>query len=200
MAASRKDHLLHTALKLFNQYGFHATGIDRVQAESGVSKTTMYKYFKTKDDLIRAVLELRHEQFGKWFTGRVIKISRERYPGNRYGKLMAMFDAVDEWIHSETFFGCNFINASAEFSDLQHPIHRYAADHKLELSEYIQSCVPEMSAEDHDELAKEILLLLDGAIVCAHTTGIKDSAERAKRMMLMLLNNFQESAPESASA
>lgn len=189
MAGSRKEHLLQTALKLFNEHGFHATGIDRVQAESGVSKTTMYKYFKTKDDLIRAVLEMRHEQFGKWFTSRVIKISRERYPEHAYGKLMAMFDAVSEWIHSDTFFGCNFINASAEFSDLKHPIHSYAAQHKLEWSQYIRSCIPGLSEPDADEVAKEILLLLDGAIVSAHTTGLKDSAERAQRMMLLILQN-----------
>lgn len=189
MAGSRKEHLLQTALKLFNEYGFHATGIDRVQAESGVSKTTMYKYFKTKDDLIKAVLEMRHEQFGKWFTSRVITISRERYPEQDYGKLMAMFDAIDEWIHTDTFYGCNFINASAEFSDLRHPIHRYAAKHKLEWSDYIRSCIPSLSQPESDELAKEILLLLDGAIVSAHTSGLKDSAERAKRMMLLILES-----------
>ncbi len=189
MAGSRKEHLLETALKLFNQHGFHATGIDRVQAESGVSKTTMYKYFRNKDELIRAVLEMRHEQFGKWFTSRVIKISRESYPDHPYGKLMSMFDAVSEWIHSDTFFGCNFINASAEFSDFQHPIHVYAAQHKLEWSEYIRGCVSGVSEAEADEMAKEILLLLDGAIVSAHTTGLKDSAERAQRMMLLILQN-----------
>jgi AcrR family transcriptional regulator len=189
MASSRKDHLLKTALKLFNEHGFHATGIDKVQVESGVSKTTMYKYFKSKDELIRAVLEMRHEQFGKWFTARVINISRECYADHPYGKLMAMFDAVNEWIHSDTFFGCNFINASAEFSDLKHPIHVYASQHKLELSDYIRSCIPTLTEADSDELAKEILLLLDGAIVSAHTTGLKDSAERAQRMMLLILQN-----------
>jgi len=189
MPQSRKDHLLQTALKLFNVHGFHATGIDRVQAESGVSKTTMYKYFKSKDELIKAVLEMRHEQFGSWFTERVINISEERYPDHEYGKLMAMFDAVDEWIHSDTFFGCNFINASAEFSAIEHPIRVYSAQHKLDLAKYIQTCIAGLSESDSDELAKEILLLLDGAIVSAHTTGLKDSAERAKHMMLLLLKN-----------
>ena len=192
MAAPRKEHLLNTALRLFNQYGFHATGIDKVQAESGVSKTTMYKYFKTKDDLIKAVLEKRHEQFGNWFSERVQSISNELYSGHPYGQLMAMFDAVDEWIHSDTFYGCNFINASAEFSDLQHPIHLYASQHKLELSNYIRSCLPDMALEDTDEIAKDILLLLDGAIVCAHTTGLKDSAKRGKDMMLRLLANYSK--------
>lgn len=191
MASSRKEHLLQTALRLFNEHGFHATGIDRVQAESGVSKTTMYKYFKTKDELIHAVLELRHEQFGKWFSGRMLEIARDRYPDLPHGKLLGMFDALNEWIHSDSFFGCNFINASAEFSDVEHPIHRYAAQHKLELAEYARSFIPGVDEEKSIELAKEILLLLDGAIVCAHTTGMMDSAERAKRMMLLVLKSYQ---------
>lgn len=189
MESPRKDHLLKTALRLFNQYGFHATGIDRVQAESGVSKTTMYKYFKTKDDLIKAVLEVRHEQFGQWFTERVNSISDVSYSDHPYGKIMAMFDAIDEWIHSDNFFGCNFINASAEFSDLDHPIHHYASKHKLELSGYIRSCIPDMTSSISDDIAKDILLLIDGAIVCAHTTGLKDSAIRAKQMILCILES-----------
>lgn len=189
MAASRKTHLLETALTLFNQRGFHATGIDLVQAESGVSKTTMYKYFKTKDDLIKAVLELRHEQFNTWFHTRTLELAQLNYAGHPYGRLMAMFDTLDEWIHSDTFFGCNFINASAEFSDITHPIHAYAAEHKQELAEYICTYVPGVKGEGCSELAQEILLLIDGAIVCAHTSGIKDSAIRARKMMCLLVEN-----------
>lgn len=192
MAASRRDHLLQTALGLFNEHGFHATGIDKVQAVSGVSKTTMYKYFKTKDDLIKAVLELRHEQFNEWFDKRTNEIAEECYPEIPHGKLMAAFDTLNEWIRSDTFYGCNFINATAEFSNIEHPIHRLSADHKLELAEYIKGFIPDLSDEKCEELSKEILLLIDGAIVCAHTTGMSDAAERAKKMMLFLLNAYQQ--------
>jgi len=190
MAVPRREHLLKTALSLFNQHGFHATGIDKVQAVSGVSKTTMYKYFKSKEALIQAVLEMRHEQFGQWFELRVEEIAKETYSARQYAKLLAAFDALTEWFHSDTFFGCNFINASSEYSDINHPIHRYSSEHKLQLSQFIKNLLTDVPEADKQELSLEILVLIDGAIVCAHTTGLKDSAERAKRMMVRLLNSY----------
>ncbi|MEE8533082.1 MAG: helix-turn-helix domain-containing protein, partial [Alphaproteobacteria bacterium] len=61
MASSRRDHLVDTALALFCRDGFHATGIDRILAESGVAKMTLYKHFKSKDELILAALRRRDE-------------------------------------------------------------------------------------------------------------------------------------------
>ena len=191
MVAPRRDHLLRTALSLFNQYGFHATGIDKVQAVSGVSKTTMYKYFKSKDELIKAVLEMRHEQFGLWLDQRVTAIADKQYAQQQDAKLLALFDTLSEWFHSDTFFGCNFINASAEFSDFEHPIHQYAGEHKLALSKFVQGLLQGVPESVREELALDILLLIDGAIVCAHTSGLKDSAERAKRMMGLLIQHHR---------
>ncbi len=50
MASSKRDLLVETALDLFCSDGFHATGIDKILAESGVAKMTMYKHFKSKDE------------------------------------------------------------------------------------------------------------------------------------------------------
>lgn len=191
MAAPRREHLLKTALQLFNRNGFHATGIDTVQAASGVSKTTMYKYFKSKDELIHAVLELRHQQFGEWFETRSQALHEACYSAEPHGALYAMFDTLGEWFNSETFFGCNFINASAEYSDREHPIHEYSAQHKLELAGFVKQHLETFDDKVREELSKEILLLMDGAIVCAHTSGLKDSAERAKRMLTMLLESYK---------
>jgi len=190
MATPRKEHLIKTALKLFNQNGFHATGIDRVQAESGVSKTTMYKYFKSKDDLIRAVLEYRHDQFGEWFASRSREIADEKYRSQAHGVLLGMFDTLGEWFQSDQFFGCNFINACAEFSDSNHPIHEYSTWHKLGLKDSVAAQLEAFPENKRDEIAKELLLLIEGAIVCAHTSGLKDSHERAKKMMCLMLDAY----------
>ena len=63
MASPRRDHLVDTALKLFCERGFHATGIDTILAESGVAKMTLYNHFRSKDELIIAALQKRDEQF-----------------------------------------------------------------------------------------------------------------------------------------
>ena len=59
MSISRRDHLVDTAVKLFSKHGFRATGIDRVLAESGVAKKTLYNHFRSKDELIIATLQKR---------------------------------------------------------------------------------------------------------------------------------------------
>lgn len=68
MASDRREHLIETALQLFYQHGYHATGIDTILAASGVAKRTLYKHFASKDALILAVLRRRDAQFRTWFT------------------------------------------------------------------------------------------------------------------------------------
>ncbi len=190
MIESKRDLLVNTALRLFNEYGFHATGIDRVQAESGVSKTTMYKYFPSKEDLIQAALARRHEQFNAWIETRTAAL-RAQYAGRSDGALLAMFDALDEWVQSERFFGCNFINATAEYSDPAHPVHVFCQQHKQSVQQYAERQIPpEFSAPERKELAKEICLLIDGAIVSAQAAGQKDAAQRAKNMLQRLLASY----------
>ena len=62
-----RDRLLHTAHALFYRDGIRATGIDRVIAESGVTKVTFYRHFPSKNDLICAYLEYRHTGWMAWF-------------------------------------------------------------------------------------------------------------------------------------
>ena len=61
MASSKRDQLINTAQELFYREGYHATGIDRILAESGVAKMTLYKHFRSKDELIQAVLQSREQ-------------------------------------------------------------------------------------------------------------------------------------------
>ncbi|NER60509.1 helix-turn-helix transcriptional regulator [Pseudomonas sp. MAFF212428] len=60
---TKRDEILITALKLFSHHGYAGVGIDRIIAESGVAKMTLYKQFGTKEGLIEATLQLRDELF-----------------------------------------------------------------------------------------------------------------------------------------
>ena len=174
----RKQHLIDTALVLFNQYGYHATGIDLILAQSKVSKATLYKHFRSKEELILAALQQRHEQV---LIAIKAKISNANQAG--YSGVLAVFDALHEWFNSDTFYGCNFISASGEYSDKLDPIHVFSAQHKEAIVELIQS---QLVAEDKHK-ADQISLLVEGAIVMAHTRGIKQSALIAKDMALYFL-------------
>ena len=63
MRPTKRDELISKALGAFYRTGFQATGMDRLAVETGVSKTSMYKHFRTKEELILAALRLRDEQF-----------------------------------------------------------------------------------------------------------------------------------------
>ncbi len=176
MASSRRDHLVDTALELFGRDGFHATGIDRILAESGVAKMTLYKHFKSKDELILAALRLRDERWRNWFM-RAVE-GRAKEPRAR---LLAVFDALGEWFADKDFTGCMFINASAEFADHGNPIHGAAAENKRLVMGYLRDVAAAAGAGDPEALAYELALLAEGAIVLAHVAGQTDAAGRARK-------------------
>ncbi|SDF89549.1 MULTISPECIES: TetR/AcrR family transcriptional regulator [Thalassobaculum] len=179
---SRRDELVDTALRLFYAQGFHATGIDKVLAEAGVAKMTLYKHFRSKDELILAALHRRDEQFRNWLMGEM-----ERASADPRERLLAMFDALEEWFEGRAFkgmgfSGCVFINAAGEFADADHPAHRSSCEHKRLIVDYLAKLCADAGARDPHALAEQLALLKEGAIVTAQVRGIPDAAKTAKAM------------------
>ncbi len=177
----RRQHLVDTACRLFNQFGYHATGIDRILEESGVSKATLYKHFRSKEELILAVLRQRHEQLLAQISERI------GAAGNTENPVLVIFDALDEWFHSVGFYGCNFIKASGEYALAGEEIHDYAAWHKGSIQKIIESALSAPNKKHRKELAAQLALLADGAIVRAQVTGDKKAARMAKAIAASLL-------------
>lgn len=184
MSASRRDVLIETALKLFNRDGYHATGIDRILAESGVAKMTLYKHFKSKDALILAALRHRDQAFRDHLARRVKAMAT-----SPAAQLPAVFDALDEWFHEQTFHGCMFSNAAAEFAATQDPIHVAASEHKHLMLKYLRELAVKAGAARPRELAAGLMLLMEGAIVMAHVAGERAAAKQARQTALLLLKN-----------
>ena len=184
MAQSRRGHLVDTALQLFNRDGYHATGLDRILAEAGVAKMTLYKHFKSKDDLILAVLRRREQLFLERLTGRI-----EALATTPKAQLLGLFDALDEWFGEKDFSGCMFINAAGEFGPPEDPVHLVAREHKHALLKYLRELAAAAGASKPRELAAGLMLLAEGAIVMAHVAGERDAAKLAKRTARVLLEN-----------
>lgn len=182
-ALSKREQIVTEALKLFYQNGFNATGVDRVIAEAGVSKKTLYNHFRSKDELILATLRKRDELFRNHLMRET-----ERLASTPKAQLLAIFDVVEAWFHEKNFSGCMFINASAEFADANNPCHILCAEHKRLVCEYIRGLAAKAGVEDPKELSEQLNLLIEGAIVEAHVRGNKDSASRAKKMGEVLVN------------
>lgn len=175
MSASKRDELVQKALYAFYSGGFHAIGMDRLAKETGVSKTAIYKHFRTKEELILATLRLRDEQFRNWLMRRV-----EALASKPKDQLLAIFDALGEWFEEPAFKSCMFIKASSEYQDRAHPIHATAAEHKRLLAADFTERARKAGAKDPAGLARELLVVKEGAIVLAHLHDSKQVARDAR--------------------
>ena len=185
VASERRDHLVETALRLFYEKGFHATGIDTILAEAGVAKMTLYRYFKTKDDLIVAVLELRDRRWMEWFREELRM--RGKTPRK---KLSALFDILGDWFRREEFRGCLFINAASEYAGLDPRVSELTSRHKKLVRDEIQKLLKEAGAKEKEAraLADRLGLLVEGAIVMALMDGSAEWAKTAKEAAETLID------------
>lgn len=176
MPSSKRDQLIDTALDLFSREGFQGTGIDRILAESGVAKMTLYNHFKSKDELILAVLRRRDETFRNWYMREV-----ERRASAPRDQLLATFDVLETWFNDGHYGGCLFINATAEFGDRTESIRGSCAEHKKLVLDYLTELSSKAGATDAEELAFSLNLLAEGAIVTAQVFGMPEAARRARK-------------------
>jgi len=190
MATSRRDHLVDTALQLFREHGFRATGIDTVLAESGVAKKTLYNHFKSKDELIVAALQERDAQFLGDMSEAIARLAPGQKGDIRISRVLAYFDAIEEWINSDNFYGCTFINASAEYPRAEDPVHIACAEHKQTVIAFIADLLEGFPATDSAALARQLALLGEGAIVLAHTAGDKSGVRIAKDAASRILKSY----------
>ena len=183
MRPSKRDELIQKAFVTFYKHGFHATGMDLLAAETGISKTSMYNHFRTKEDLILAVLRYRDESFRNWMVRRV-----EALATTPKEQLIATFDVLGEWFAQPEFRSCMFIKASGEYPDADDPIHAQSAEHKRLLFAYVQNLAKKAGASDPDELARQLMLLKEGAIVTAHLGHSEDPVRDAKNVARKLVD------------
>src|SRR6266404_8486915 len=171
---SARGRLLSAATHLFCKNGINATGIDAIIDEAGTAKTTLYKLFGSKTNLVHAVLESEGRQWREWFIGAI-----EAGGGDAQTKLTRIFPALKIWFGEERFYGCPFINAVGEHDKDAKQFRAIAMRHKKVVLAHIEKLAGEMGAVEPQVLAHQLALLIDGAIVAAMVSrdpGVADTA------------------------
>jgi AcrR family transcriptional regulator len=171
---SARGRLLNAATHLFCKNGINATGIDAIIDEAGTAKTTLYKLFGSKTNLVHAVLESEGRQWREWFIGAI-----EAGGGDPQTKLARIFPALKRWFGEERFYGCPFINAVGEHDKDAKQFRAIAMRHKKVVLAHIEKLAGEMGAVEPESLAHQLALLIDGAIVAAMVSrdpGVADTA------------------------
>lgn len=157
-----RTRVLECAYRLFYRHGLRATGIDRIIAESGVAKASLYRYFPTKQALVDAYLDLRHLRWMGWLESRLSTAPDALH------WLEGLPDALDDWFRAPGFRGCAFINGHAEAG---YDAPAMTVTHKRELADRIERACREAGLAQPEDRAADLLLAVEGAIVRAQMEG-----------------------------
>ena len=187
--AEKVEHLLDVATELFCRQGYHATGIDQIIAESKIAKTTLYRHFKSKDELIVAVLRRIDERYRLAMRN---KVDAEETDSKK--KLLATFDYLEQWFNSKEFFGCPFMSAAAEFHKTGHPVFQEALMHKRLVTAYFEELARAAKLHNPTKLAEEVNLLHEGATAISHITREARIAMTAKAAAARLIDCHDEAS------
>lgn len=172
-AAGARERILRAAYDLFTHHGVQAVGIERVITEAGISKATLYRHFKSKDDLVLAVLDLRQEL---WTEGWLVPETRRR-AATPAEQLLAVFDAFDDWFRGGDYEGCFFVNTLLESH--RDPIMAVSVAKLQNVRAYLETLAHAAGSPEPEVLASDWQLLMIGAIVAA-VRGQPDAAARAR--------------------
>lgn len=157
---SARDRLLAAADELFYAEGVHTVGIDRVIEKAGVAKASLYSAFGSKDELVKAYLQNRHERRrARMLAG------LERFDDPR-DRLLGVFEVLAEALGQPNFRGCAFYNASAE-SPTGGPVEEVSDIYRAWVRGLFHELARDAGAKDPAALADQFVLLYDGAMVGA---------------------------------
>lgn len=148
------DHIAVVAAGLFYREGIHLVGVDRIAEKAGITKRTLYRYFRSKDDLIAAALR---------------RSTLIRFPndGTAAERIVGAFEALVRSVRHEAFRGCPFINAAAELSDPRHPGREIVTRVTTRRRTWFAERAAEAGIEEAAALAEQLDVLFDGALANA---------------------------------
>lgn len=181
---STRDRLIESATNLYYECGIHAVGLDRILNDVGVTKTTFYNHFESRDELAVEVIRRRD----KWERETWFREIEERADGDPNEMLMILFDVLDEWFNGDDYAGCLFINAAFEFPNPHDPVHQAATAHKQAYREEIRRVAKRAGVSDPEQLADYWMVLMEGALTLRQTVQDHNAAKTAKRVAQTLLD------------
>lgn len=180
-----RTRLLDAAAELFYAHGVTATGIDTITQSAGVARKSLYNNFASKDALVLAYIEQRHDEW--------LELHRVRAADAHTAKdeVLAVFDAyIDHanaaYVHG--FRGCGLLNAAAELPTAS-PGRAAVRDHKEQVEAILAAALAKRDADDADVLAEQLSFLLEGAVARAGLEGSDHRLARARAIAASLLEN-----------
>ena len=179
-----REKILATAEELIYQNGIHATGMELLVKTSGVARKSIYHHFTNKDEVAAAALNARDVRWMAWFRRECDKAETPRE------RILNIFTVLKSWFESEGYRGCAFINTAGEVGDADNPVRQIARLHKQKLLDYLVELTGQLNADQPLPLARQLLILIEGAITMSRVMGDYRAADEAKDIAQLLLNQI----------
>jgi len=183
-----REKILANAEQLIYQNGIHAMGMDLLVKTSGVARKSIYRHFANKEDVASAALNERDERWMQWFR---TESDKGETPQER---ILNMFTVLKGWFESEGFRGCAFINTAGEVGDPDDPVRQIAKIHKQKLLDYTLELSEQLNIEHPVVLARQLLILVEGAITMAYVMSDQNAADDARDVAKVLLERVSAGA------
>jgi AcrR family transcriptional regulator len=183
--ADARGRILAAAYDLFSRRGIRDVGIDELVARADVAKATLYHHFRTKDELVLAFLAEREQL---WTLGFVATEANARGT-TAEERLLAIFDAFDDWFRRDDFEACSFINVMLELG-ARHPAGEASIVYLENIRAIVRGLAEEAGLHDADSFARSWHILMKGSIVSA-AEGDVDAARRAQAMARGLIEQHR---------
>lgn len=191
---SARERILDAARDGFYARGIDATSIDDVAARADVSKMTVYQHFATKQALAVAYLHRFEEAWDAWVAHGAPRRTRDAR-----AQILRIFDRVGAFIHREGYCGCAFINAALEDRHASGPIAAAALDQRQRTMASLVALARESSAKNPAQVADQLMLLIDGALVGSAMGRPGNHAAAAKRAAATILDGACATSPRTSS-
>jgi AcrR family transcriptional regulator len=178
-----RERLLAAADDLFYRRGIRNVGIDEIIAAAGVAKASLYHHFASKDELITEYVQRRGDEWWSWFRRTV-----DAQASTAAERLMTVFDVLRNWLENREFRGCALQNACVQLGEPSHAAHRVAVTGKHQVREYFAELAREAGKQEPEQLAEQLALLFEGAVITARLEGTSAPAAAARSAATVLLS------------
>lgn len=159
-----RARLLTTATRLFYSEGLHSVGIDRLIAEAGVNRATLYRHFPSKDDLLVTYLSDADQAI------RAALETARTGSDSAADAVRAVAESIAHGIRTPGFRGCAFLNAAAEYPDLAHPVHQAVLTHRQWFLHFVTELLTQTGEAAPEPAARHFVMLRDGAMAAGCLT------------------------------
>lgn len=181
MATQMREYILSVASELFSRQGINATSVDTIVAKADIAKVTLYKYFKSKEQLILEYLR----EYDARLWAKLTEITAQQ--NDAISKLSALVNGMLEWVGDPEFKGFAFINASVEFPQLDNPVHQSSLEFARTFRRMLTELAREAGLKNPDALALQLALVVEGAAITERTQRGTGAVENAKVLARTLI-------------